>query len=70
MLANAPKKGAFRPMPPSAVAQAAWAAYGSDKLHWYVPPELQWIDRIKGFSPEAIRKRIKKTVLGVMGRRD
>jgi len=68
MLANAPKKGPFRLMPPRAVAEAAWAAYGSDRLHWYVPPELQWIDRIKGFSPETIRKRIKKTVLGVMGR--
>ncbi len=68
MLANAPKKGAFRLMPPGAVAQAVWAAYGSDKLHWYVPPELQWIDRIKGFSPETVRKRIAKTVMGMMGR--
>jgi NAD(P)-dependent dehydrogenase (short-subunit alcohol dehydrogenase family) len=67
MLANAPKKGAFRLMPPRAVAEAVWSAYGSEKIHWYVPPEIQWIDRIKGFSPEAIRKRIKKTVLGVMG---
>lgn len=67
MLDNAPKKGPFRLMPPSAVAEAVWKAYGSDKLHWYVPPEIQWIDRIKGFSPETIRKRIKKTVMGVMG---
>ena len=67
MLANAPKKGPFRLLPPRAVAEAVWKAYGSEKIHWYVPPELQWIDRIKGFSPEAIRKRIKKTVLGVMG---
>ena len=69
MLANAPKKGPFRLMPPRAVAEAVWAAYGSDKIHWYVPPELQWIDRIKGFSPETIRKRIKKTVMGVMSGR-
>jgi NAD(P)-dependent dehydrogenase (short-subunit alcohol dehydrogenase family) len=68
MLANAPKKGAFRLMPPSAVAEAAWAAYGSDRLHWYVPPELKWIDRIKGFSAETIRKRIAKTVLGAMSK--
>lgn len=68
MLANAPKKGPFRLMPPSAVAEAVWKAYGSDKLHWYVPPEIQWIDRIVGFSPESIRKRIKKMVFDVMGR--
>jgi NAD(P)-dependent dehydrogenase (short-subunit alcohol dehydrogenase family) len=67
MLANAPKKGPFRLMPPSAVAQAVWAAYGSEKLHWYVPPEIAWIDRIKGFSPETIRKRIKKLTARVTG---
>ncbi|HEX4860460.1 MAG TPA: SDR family oxidoreductase [Rhizomicrobium sp.] len=66
MLANAPKKGPFRLMPPGAVAEAVWAAYGSDKLHWYVPPEIAWIDRIKGFSPETIRKRIKKLTSGVI----
>ncbi len=67
LLANAPKKGPFRLMPPGAVAQAVWAAYGSDKLHWYVPPEIAWIDRIKGFSPETIRKRIRKLTVGIVG---
>jgi NAD(P)-dependent dehydrogenase (short-subunit alcohol dehydrogenase family) len=66
LLANAPKKGPFRLMPPSAVAEAVWAAYGSDKLHWYVPPQIAWIDRIKGFSPETIRKRIKKMTGGLV----
>jgi len=66
-LSNAPKKGAFRLMPPRAVAEAVWAAYGSDKLHWNVPPEIAWIDRIKGFAPELMRKRIKKTVRGITG---
>lgn len=67
LLANAPKKGPFRLMPPGAVAQAVWAAYGSDKLHWYVPPEIAWIDRIKGFSPETIRRRIRKLTGGLAG---
>jgi NAD(P)-dependent dehydrogenase (short-subunit alcohol dehydrogenase family) len=67
LLANAPKKGAFRLMPPRAVAEAVYAAYGSDKLHWYVPPEIAWIDRIKGFAPELMRKRIKATVRGIVG---
>jgi NAD(P)-dependent dehydrogenase (short-subunit alcohol dehydrogenase family) len=66
MLANAPKKGPFRLMPPRAVAEAVYAAYGSDKLHWYVPPEIAWIDRIKGFSPELIRRRIKALTGGII----
>jgi NAD(P)-dependent dehydrogenase (short-subunit alcohol dehydrogenase family) len=67
MLANAPKKGPFRLMPPSAVAEAVWAAYGSDKLHWYVPPEIAWIDRIKGIAPEFMRKRLKALTGGIVG---
>jgi NAD(P)-dependent dehydrogenase (short-subunit alcohol dehydrogenase family) len=67
LLANAPKKGAFRLMPPRAVAEAVWKAYGSDKLHWYVPPEIAWIDRIKGFAPELMRKRIKSVTAGIVG---
>src|ERR1700753_1339779 len=36
--ATAPKKGLFRLMPASSVADAAWAAYHDPKrLHWYVP---------------------------------
>jgi NAD(P)-dependent dehydrogenase (short-subunit alcohol dehydrogenase family) len=67
LLAKAPKKGAFRLMPARAVAEAVYAAYGSDRLHWYVPPEIAWIDRIKGFAPELMRKRIKATVRGITG---
>jgi NAD(P)-dependent dehydrogenase (short-subunit alcohol dehydrogenase family) len=58
--AGAPKKGMFRLMPASSVAEAAFDAYGSDRLHWYVPKSIQWIDRIKGFSNEMMRKRIQK----------
>ncbi len=65
--ANAPKKGAFRLMPPSAVAEAVWKAYASDKLHWYVPPEIAWLDRLKGLSPEFVRARIKKTIARIAG---
>ena len=69
LLANAPKKGPFRLMPPRAVAEAVWAAYGSTKLHWYVPPEIAWIDRIKGFAPEYMRSRIVKTIGAITGER-
>jgi NAD(P)-dependent dehydrogenase (short-subunit alcohol dehydrogenase family) len=69
LLANAPKTGPFRLMPPGAVAEAVWKAYASDKLHWYVPPEIQWIDRIVGFAPERMRKRIQKFTRGMAGER-
>ena len=61
--ARAPKKGMFRLMPASAVAEAAWAAYQHPtRLHWYVPQSIRWIDRIKGFSPELMRGRILKAL--------
>ncbi|MBV8978699.1 MAG: SDR family oxidoreductase [Alphaproteobacteria bacterium] len=66
MLANAPKRGAFRLIPPDMVAQAVWDAYTSDKLHWYVPPEIAWIDRIKGIAPEFMRARIQKVIGGIV----
>ncbi len=60
--ARAPKKGMFRLLPASSIAETALAAYGSTKLHWYVPNSLRWIDRIKAWSPEMMRKRIGKAL--------
>ena len=46
--ARAPKKGPFRLMPASSVADAAWRAYQHPtRLHWYVPESIQSIDRMK-----------------------
>jgi NAD(P)-dependent dehydrogenase (short-subunit alcohol dehydrogenase family) len=60
--ANAPKKGMFRLMPASSVAECVWRAYHSEKmkLHYYVPDDIAWIDRIKGFAPSYMRSRIMK----------
>jgi NAD(P)-dependent dehydrogenase (short-subunit alcohol dehydrogenase family) len=59
----APRKGMFRLMPASSVAEAAWAAYHDPKrLHWYVPQSIRWIDRLKGLSPELVRGRIAKAL--------
>jgi NAD(P)-dependent dehydrogenase (short-subunit alcohol dehydrogenase family) len=60
--ARAPKKGMFKLLPASSIAETALAAYGSEQLHWYVPNSLRWIDRIKAWSPEMMRKRISKAV--------
>jgi len=62
---NAPKKGMFRLMPASSVAECAWAAYHSDKLHWYVPPDIRWLDIMKALAPRFTRKQIAKTAMGV-----
>ena len=55
---NAPKEGIFRAIPPSDVAQTVWKAYGSDVLHWYVPPELVEMDRAGTMDPEAMREQL------------
>lgn len=61
--AAAPKKGMFRLMPSSSVAEAAWRAYQHPtRLHWYVPRSIRWIDRLKGVSPEFVRRHIAKSL--------
>jgi NAD(P)-dependent dehydrogenase (short-subunit alcohol dehydrogenase family) len=68
--ATAPKKGLFRLMPASSVAQAAWEAYHHPKrLHWYVPKSIRLIDLLKGVSPEFVRARIVKSLPGLMSDR-
>ncbi|CAM4324639.1 putative oxidoreductase [Mycobacterium basiliense] len=68
--AGAPKKGMFRLMPATSVAEAAWQAYHHPKrLHWYVPASIRWIDRLKGISPEFVRGRITKALPSLEGRR-
>src|ERR1700744_3633177 len=65
--ATAPKKGMFRLMPASSVAEAAWKAYQHPtRLHWYVPDSIRWIDRLKGISPEFVRTRIVKSLPALM----
>ncbi len=64
---NAPKKGMFRLMPASAVAECVWDAYHSDRLHWYVPKEVGHIDLMKALAPKFTRAQIRKRVLGVFG---
>lgn len=50
-------EGMWRLMPPSEVAKAVWEAYHSDKMHWYVPPELAELDREATSSPERERDK-------------
>ena len=65
--ATAPKKGMMRMMPASSVAEVAWRAYQHPtRLHWYVPNSIRWIDRIKGLSPELVRRSIVKALPGLL----
>ncbi len=54
-VANAPKEGLFRAIPPMEVAKVVWEAYHADTLHWYVPPELVELDKAATLTPEAVR---------------
>jgi len=68
--AGAPKKGMFRLMPATSVAEAAWQAYHDPKrLHWYVPKSIRLIDVLKGLSPEFVRGRIVKSLPVLMPKR-
>lgn len=56
MRAMAPKDGMWRLTPAREVAEAAWAAYHADTLHWYVPAELKDFHRQVVENPEAVRE--------------
>ncbi|OMC56233.1 short-chain dehydrogenase [Mycobacterium sp. IS-836] len=65
--ATSPKKGLFRLMPATSVAEAAWQAYHHPRrLHWYVPKGIRLIDLFKGLSPELVRGRIVKSLPALM----
>ncbi len=56
MAKTAAKEGPFRLVPPSEVAEAVWRCYdGDSRLHWYVPAEVEDIDKAKAASPETVR---------------
>jgi NAD(P)-dependent dehydrogenase (short-subunit alcohol dehydrogenase family) len=65
--ARAPKRGMFRLTPPSAVAACVWKAYGSDRLHWYVPSEIGRIDLIKALAPRFTRTMVGRNIRRLAG---
>jgi NAD(P)-dependent dehydrogenase (short-subunit alcohol dehydrogenase family) len=64
--ATAPKRGMLRLMPAVSVAEVAWQAYHSTRLHWYVPRSIRIIDLVKGLSPELVRRSIVKSLPALM----
>lgn len=61
--AGAPKEGMFRAIPPVEVAKVVWEAYQTDKLHWYVPPELVELDKAATLAPENTRDQMASGTL-------
>jgi NAD(P)-dependent dehydrogenase (short-subunit alcohol dehydrogenase family) len=60
---TAPTKGMFRLMPPESVAEAVWQAYSvGGRIHYYVPPEIGRIDKMKVFAPMFVRNNIAKMI--------
>lgn len=52
----APEAGMWRLVPPAEVADTVFAAYSSDRLHWYVPEELRDFHRQVVEDPEGVRE--------------
>jgi NADP-dependent 3-hydroxy acid dehydrogenase YdfG len=61
----------MKKLPASAIAEAVWQAYHSDKLHWYVPESLAETEKAIAESPEAVRETYKSSiVLEILGNSD
>jgi short-subunit dehydrogenase len=60
---NAPTEGMWRLTPPREVAEAVWGAYHTDKIHWYVPSELEAYDLVVTQHPEMIRDQMAQAGL-------
>ncbi len=56
--------GAMRLMQPEDVARCVFEAYHGDRVHWYVPEEMEKIDRARAGGVEPLRDQFKRTVLG------
>jgi NAD(P)-dependent dehydrogenase (short-subunit alcohol dehydrogenase family) len=57
-------EGAMRLMRPEDVALCVFEAYHADRVHWYVPKEMENIDRARAGGVEPLRDHFKRTLLG------
>jgi NAD(P)-dependent dehydrogenase (short-subunit alcohol dehydrogenase family) len=63
MRKSATAEGAMRMMQPGDVAEVVMAAYGSDKVHWYVPAELAGLEDARVGGVEGLRDHFRHTIL-------
>jgi len=64
MRKTATAEGPMRLVQPEEVAQLVWDAYGSDRVHWYIPEEMENVERGRAGGVEGMRDQFKKTLLG------
>lgn len=62
---GAPTEGPFRLMPAESVADCVWHAYHDDtgRLHWYVPEEIEMLDKAKAGGAEVVRDQLRQTMM-------
>ncbi|MCP4037102.1 MAG: SDR family oxidoreductase [bacterium] len=63
MKKNATPDGAMRLVQPEEVAELVLEAYGSDRVHWYIPAEMEGIDKARAGGVEGLRDQFKQTIL-------
>jgi NAD(P)-dependent dehydrogenase (short-subunit alcohol dehydrogenase family) len=63
MKKNATPDGAMRLVQPEEVAELVLKAYGSDRVHWYIPAEMEAVDKARASGVEPLRDQFKKTIL-------
>ena len=63
MKKNAAPEGPMRLVQPEEVAELVWEAYGSDRVHWYIPAEMEAVDKARAAGVEPLRDQFKKTLL-------
>jgi hypothetical protein len=51
----------WRLTPSIEIAKAVWDSYHSDKMHWYVPRELEELELTVAASPEKTRDNLKNS---------
>ncbi|MGY2736976.1 SDR family oxidoreductase [Sphingomonas sp. UYP23] len=52
----APSEGMWRLVMPREVAETVWGAYGTDRVHWYIPEELREFHLQVVTEPEKVRE--------------
>jgi len=56
---NLPKDGIWRLISSDEIAKTVWNAYNSDKIHWYVPKELEDLEEEVAKNPLNAREILK-----------
>ena len=56
---NLPKDGIWRLISSEEIAKTVWSAYQSDKIHWYVPEELEELEKEVVKDPRKAREILK-----------